>query len=506
MKYKNPVISGFHPDPSVCAVGEDYYLVNSSFEYFPGIPLFHSKNLVDWKQIGHVLTRDTQLQLKRKHSFTTSQGIYAPTIRYHKGRFYVIANNVTTMETFYVWADSPEGPWSDPVVIRNCVGYDPSLLFDENGKVYLTIAGYPGMGPDGIYQAELDIETGEMLSEIKFIWEGTGGKSPEGPHLYKINEWYYLMIAEGGTEFGHMETIARSKNPYGPFESHPNNPILSNRSTDKAIQATGHADLVQTSDGNWWGMFLGIRPVKNTKCHHLGRETHLAAVKWTEDGWPMIGENGKVDIENNLTNLLPPQPLTWKETEDFDCNKLSFEWNFFRHLKSDFWSLSEKPGWLTLYGQDITLNDNQSPTLVARRQQHFNCKISTLLEFSPKQNGEEAGLTVFMNEKFHYEIIKKNSKIILRRRVGSMVCLQFEQEYYDSNVIFEVKATELDYQFVFINPDGETIIMGTCETSLLSTQVAGGFTGVYFGLYATGNGKYSTTPAHFDYFKYEIIQ
>jgi xylan 1,4-beta-xylosidase len=506
MKYTNPIILGFHPDPSICSVGEDYYLVTSSFEYFPGIPIYHSKDLVNWEQIGHVLTRESQLQLTREHSYIPSQGIFAPTIRYYNGRLYVITTNITIRKSFYVWADCPDGPWSEPIFIEGLRGYDPSLFFDDDGKVYLTAAGFPGAGPEGILQAEIDIKTGKLLNECQFIWEGTGGSSPEGPHLYKINDWYYLLIAEGGTEFGHMVTIARSRNPYGPFKSNPNNPILSNRSTKKQIQATGHADLIQAPDGTWWAVFLGIRPVKSTKLHHLGRETNLAPVEWSDEGWPVIGNNGQVEMEHDAKTLQLSIPQPWQEVDDFDDKTLSPVWNFYRNPHENSWSLTEKPGTLTLYGQPCTLNETNSPAFVGRRQQHFNCVVSTLMEFSPNQEGEEAGLTVFMNENFHYDIAKTvqqgKSIILFRRRVGSLWKVENEIEYGEPSVGLIIKATDTCFTFSFATTEGEEKVIGSGETSFLSTQIAGGFTGIYFAMYATGNGKASESPGHFDYFKY----
>lgn len=505
MIYTNPVISGFHPDPSICKVGDHYYLVTSSFEYFPGIPIFHSKDLVNWHQIGHVLTRESQLPLKRVREFPASQGIYAPTIRYYNERYYVITTNMTTMKNFYVWAEKPEGPWSEPIIIEDWIGFDPSLYFGQDGTVYLTGAGLPMVEPEGIYQAEIDIETGKLLSDRRLIWKGTGHSSPEGPHLYKINDWYYLMIAEGGTEYGHMVTIARSKNPFGPFESNPNNPILSNRSTDKVIQATGHADLIQDTNGSWWAVFLGIRPIPGTKLHHLGRETNLAPVHWTNEGWPIIGTNGQADLQYNTNLSTNNQSQFRAEKEDFNTENLSPVWNFYRNPASDSWSLTEKPGYLTLYGKACTLNDQDSPTFVGRRQQHFNCEVSSLLEFNPKYEGEEAGLTVFMNENFHYEMArtfkKGKSFIVFRRRVGSIV-VEEEIEYSHPTVVFGIEANESNYTFYSQSPNGERVIVGTGETTFLTKEIAGGFTGIFFGMYATGNGMDAKTPAHFDYFIY----
>ncbi|MBT2725827.1 glycoside hydrolase family 43 protein [Bacillus sp. ISL-75] len=507
MKYSNPVISGFHPDPSVCRVGKDYYLVTSSFEFFPGIPIFHSTDLVNWKQIGHVLTRESQLPLTRIHRMGPSQGIFAPTIRYHNGRFYVITTNITTNKNFYVHAEQPEGPWSEPIVVEGWGGIDPSLYFDEDGKVYLSgTSSFGSSEPVGIYQAELDIDSGQLLTERQLIWKGTGGSSPEGPHLYKINGWYYLMISEGGTEYGHMVTIARSRSPYGPFESNPNNPILSNRSTDEPIQATGHADFVQAGDGTWWSVFLGIRPVGYPKRHHLGRETNLASVHWTEEGWPIIGAAGRAELENSAGSHPLGQSQPWQEKENFDNAFLSPVWNFYRNPIANSWSVTERSGWLTLHGQSCTLNDTGSPTFVGCRQQHFNCEITALMEFIPNEDGEEAGLTVFMNENYHYDIartLKEGKSIILfRRRIGSLWKVEAEVEYDEPTVVFGIQADDFSFTFSFTSSSGEKITLGKGESSLLATEVAGGFTGLFFGMYATGNGKISTAPAHFDYFNY----
>ncbi|MEH7073436.1 glycoside hydrolase family 43 protein [Neobacillus drentensis] len=504
MKYNNPVISGFHPDPSICKAGEDFYLVTSSFEYFPGVPIFHSKDLVNWKQIGHCLTRKSQLPLYEAKS---SMGIFAPTIRFNNGKFYMITTNLTIGKNFIVWSEKPEGPWSEPIWL-DWPGIDPSLLFDENGKVYLTgTQDIFSSEPSGIYQAEIDVNTGEIFTERRLIWQGSGGAHSEGPHLYHINGWYYLVIAEGGTEYGHMVTMARSKQPFGPFESHPTNPILTHRSTASPIQATGHADLVQYIDGSWWTVFLGIRPAPipfSGKHHHLGRETFLAPVDWTEEGWPIIG--AQVEFEMDGRTLQIEEKELWKGKDDFNEPALDFSWNFLRNSGEECWSLTDRPGFLTLYGSSTGLNDLDSQAFVGRRQQHFDCNVSTLLEFSPTQEGEEAGLTVFMNERFHYEIalgIREGvRKVFVRRRIGSLWNVESEHEYGEEGIILTVHADAKNYTFSYQLPGGESIIIGTGECSLLSTEVAGGFTGVYFGLYATGTRQKTSAPAYFDWFEY----
>jgi xylan 1,4-beta-xylosidase len=505
MKFSNPVLSGFYPDPSVCRVGADYYLVTSSFEYFPGVPIFHSTDLVNWRQLGHCLTSESQLPLANSAS---SHGIFAPTLRYNNGRFYMITTNVTIRKNFYVWADDPAGPWSEPIWLEDWPGIDPSLLFDEDGKVYLTgTSDFSGGEPTGIYQTELDIETGTRIGERKLIWQGTGGSFPEGPHLYRINGWYYLLIAEGGTEYGHIVTIARSETPFGPFESCPHNPVLTHRSTDNKIQATGHADLVQTAAGEWWAVFLGIRPVGYPAVHHLGRETFLAPVIWTADGWPNIGDNGQAALELDRPSLPRSEPAAWSAFDHFDQPELPLYWNFLRNPDPLSWSLSERPGWLTLHGLAASLDDTQAQAFIGRRQQHFHAKWSTLLEFNPLRNAEEAGLTVLMNERHHYEIaftmLEGRRQVIVRRRIGSLWKIEHAVDYSDSSIVLGIEAEEKQYTFTYAAPGGSTHVLGTGECSMLAKEVAGGFTGVYVGLYATGHGTAASSPAYFDWFNYD---
>ncbi|MEI2394728.1 MULTISPECIES: glycoside hydrolase family 43 protein [Paenibacillus] len=502
MQYMNPVIPGFHPDPSICRVGEDYYLVSSSFHYFPGVPIFHSRDLIHWQQIGHCLDRKEQINLAR---IPSSYGIFAPTLRHIKGYFYMITTNVRRIEggNFYVRALKPSGPWSEPVWL-DWPGIDPSLFCDEDGKVYITGTNDFEGEEAGIYQAEIDLESGRLLSTRRLIWKGTGGKSPEGPHLYVIQGEYYLMISEGGTEYGHMVTIARSSQPYGPFEADPENPILSHRSLSCSVQATGHADLVQAHDGSWWAVCLGIRTV--SRKHHLGRETFLAPVQWSEEGWPVIGTKGSIDLQMAAPAFMSAESAIPVTREHFSEQKLSDNWNFIRNPYSADWSLTERPGWLTLRGSRLTLDDPDSPAFVGRRQQHMECTVSSLIEFDPALEGDEAGLTVIMDERFHYEIalaFKNGRKVVLlRRRLGTLSNIEAEVEYTSQSIILEVEADPKLYTFAFYVPNGERIILGQGECGLLSSEVAGGFTGVYFGLYATGNGKNAGSPAYIDWFDY----
>ncbi|PZT57316.1 glycoside hydrolase family 43 protein [Paenibacillus silvae] len=502
MNYSNPIIPGFYPDPSICRVQDDYYLVTSTFEYFPGVPIFHSKDLVHWHKIGHVLTSTEQLSLGNAWR---SGGIYAPTLRYHEGCFYMATTNVSSGGNFYVRSEQAEGPWSRPVYVAQD-GIDPSLLFDEDGRVYFQSA-CNGQDGEGIYQCEIDISTGHKLSESRLIWKGTGGAAPEAPHLYKINGFYYLMIAEGGTEYGHMETIARSDAPYGPYVPCPHNPILSNRSLKSSIHAVGHADLVQIQDGSWWAVCLGIRPPAYPMRHHLGRETFLASVTWTPDGWPMIGENGRLHAvmdSPNLPEFKWPAPVS---LDHFDQPALGLDWIHLRNPAPNSVSLHESPGHLTLYGNSSSLDDGKNPAFVGRRLSHFCCSIAAMLDFEPAYENEEAGLTVYMNEKYHYDLavkrIQGEKKWIWRRIVGSLRL----EEVLDCNcgdgpVTLHVGADPDQFTFSIKHELSDIYSLGSAETHLLSSEVAGGFTGIIVAMYAYSPAE-APTPARFDWFNYE---
>lgn len=496
MQFTNPVIPGFYPDPSICRVGDDFYLVTSTFEYFPGVPIFHSKDLVHWQQIGHCLTTEEQLPLAGAGN---SSGIYAPTLRYHKGWFYMVTTNVGGIGNFYVKTRNPEGPWSEPVTVDQD-GIDPSLLFDDDGRVYFQSARN-----GAIYQCEIDIETGRLLSGSRLIWKGTGGAHPEAPHVYKIKDYYYLMIAEGGTEYGHMETISRSSNPFGPYESCPHNPILSNRSMDIPIHATGHADLIQAQDGSWWAVCLGIRPVSYPFRHHLGREVFLAGVSWSDDGWPIIGNNGHI----HPVMEAPELPETrWPESpvrDDFDEFRLGLEWTFLRNPCPGHWSLEERPGYLTLHGQQATLDDYSSPAFVGRRLRHLSSRIQAAIEYEPVNEGEEAGLTIYMNGNYHYELAIRRTggrkALVFRRTVGSLK-VEDITDCPEGNGVLQIRALPERFEVSYCTMDSQVLDMGWGESHLLSTEVAGGFTGIFIAMYATSPAKHNT-PAYFDWFDYE---
>jgi alpha-N-arabinofuranosidase len=511
LSYRNPIIPGFYPDPSICRVGADYYLVNSSFEYFPGIPIWHSRDLVHWQQIGNVLNRASQLNLKGCQPYN---GIYAPTIRFHQGIYYVIATLVgggQVYKNFYVTATDPVGPWSDPIFYDQH-GIDPSLFFDDDGRCYfLSNRATKSNDPRAIYQSEINLKTGARISEIKEIWKGSGGSYVEGPHMYKKEGWYYLLTAEGGTSTGHMVSIARSKQVWGPFESNPANPILTNRMAYDALKGAGHADLVQAVDSSWWMVHLAFRP-KVDGIHFLGRETCLTPVEWPRNTWPIVNANGTA-TEKNVKH--PPgyipgseQPFSGLQNTEFD-RPLGFEWMHLRNPDSSHYSLSARPGWLQLKGSPFTLSQWDSPTLIARRQQHFNFVVSTRVDFSPGGPQEEAGLTLFMRDRFHYDFYIANEGmnrwIYLRYTLDSLQQVLAKQLLPKGEIELEVKGDRYNYVFYCTSKEGVKKQVGLLNTRFLGTEVAGGYNGVVIGLYATGNGSMSQTPAYFDFFHYKSL-
>lgn len=482
MKYRNPVIPGFFPDPSVCRVGDTYYLVCSSFQFFPGVPLFESKDLVNWTQIGNVLTRESQLPLQNANSVG---GIYAPTIRYNDGRFYMVTTNVTNGGNFYVWTDDIHGEWSDPIYVEQG-GIDPSLYF-EDGKAYFMSNGTDENGVARIFQCEIDISTGKKLTEAKAIWEGCGGRFLESPHLYKINGTYYLMASEGGTEYGHMVVYAKGNDIYGPFESYAGNPVLTNRNLGGyQIQGCGHADLVDDPQGNWWMVHLGFRQIGNWVMHHItGREVYLVPVTFDKDGWFTAGVNGTTRCEIE-TDRLPEILQNPVPDRSFENTVVGVEWVFMGNPAMDDYLIGEN--YLRLRSNGRSLSDaNGNPTFIGIRQQEMNLHIACDVTCSP----QEAGVTMYMTPDQHYEIAVRPAEcgyeIIRRRQIGDLVVedgnIPVPAEC--GNVKLIVDCSNYVYQFK-AECGGTCYDLGSAQTKFLSTEVAGNFTGVMIGLYAQG--------------------
>lgn len=501
--YRNPIIRGFNPDPSVCRVNDDYYLVTSSFEYFPGLPIYHSKDLVNWQQIGHCLTRDSQLPLQQAPA---SAGLYAPSLRYHDGLFYVICTNVSGGGNFYCTATDPAGPWSDPIWV-DINSIDPDIFWDDDGRTYFVTQGY-----EGIRVTEIDILTGNTTAPERLVWGGIGGRFPEAPHIYKKDGYYYLMLGEGGTEYMHSVTIGRSKNLYGPYESCPLNPILTHANRlgqTNLIQGVGHGDLVQAQDGSWWMVFLGFRVTHQFAYYHvLGRETFLAPVDWPTGGWPQVNGNGTVSLEMKVPTL-PLQPFEAAPVRTtFNEGQLPLEWQYLRNPIRENYSLTEKKGSLRITPSPYTLNDADAVSMVCRRQTEHNFSAATELEFNALKTHEEAGMTLIQNNTHHYDLLFTKSgdrRIVqLRVRVGSLSYIAAEKEVEGNRVLLKIEGTPDHYSFYLADPKNQEYIeLGKQDTRYLSTEVAGGFTGVMIGLYASSNGELSSAKAFFDWFDYE---
>lgn len=525
MTFRNPILPGFYPDPSICRVGEDYFLVTSSFEYFPGLPIFHSLDLVHWRQLGHVIDRPSQLCLDGLQS---SKGLYAPTIRYHNGTFYVIntlvpnaVDPVPPHGNFIVTATDPAGPWSDPYWLDDAPGIDPSLLFDDDGRVWYTGNRVPPAGEDypghrEIWLQELDLDAMQLTGPKYALWDGAAKQAihPEAPHLYKIDGTYYLVIAEGGTDANHAATIARSKTVTGPYVSCPRNPILTHRERgfSSTIAATGHADLVQTQHGEWWLVALGVRPYSDPFGpgwhYNLGRETFLAPVSWEADGWPVVNPGrGGIECEFSRPNLpAHPWPVA-PARDDFDSDKLTFCWNFLRTTTDQFWSLTERPGHLRLRLRPEKVSEWSSPSFVGRRQQHKNFVAQAAMDFVPERAHECAGLVVFQSSDFHFRFVLSGTNgtgviRLIRRQKGEESILA-EKPVSPGRVYLKVEAQGQAYSFSVSGDGSQWEPVAECvDGRILSTTVAGGFVGTYIGMYASSNGLPSQATADFDWFEY----
>ncbi|MCL2252916.1 MAG: glycoside hydrolase family 43 protein [Lachnospiraceae bacterium] len=507
IKYKNPILKGFYPDPGICRKGDDYYMVTSSFEFFPGVPIFHSKDLVNWTQIGHCLTRESQLPL---HNVRYSMGIFAPVIRYHKqkDRFYMVTTNVTKFGNFFVYADDPLGEWSEPILI-NQGGIDPSLFFEDDGTAYFISNAYEGDDPrSGFLLSQIDLETGRLLTKPTPVWGGIGESAPEAPHIYKIGAWYYQMIAEGGTELGHMETIARSRNLFGPYEPCPMNPILTHRNKkNHQIQATGHADLIQDIYGEWWAVFLGYRET-HAYFHHLGRETFLAPVEWVDE-WPIINGGRAIEFEMNVPSkaVILQSRVNEYHTDFTKGIELPFV-----HLRNPYPENYESTeSGLKLIGSEFNLADEDSPTFLGFRQKDHESRLEIDFSFSPIVNGDEAGVTVFYKHDAHMDVYvgMENGRRFLcfKKSVGDIlhICAYlpiFEGELSDDKITIIVKSDKLKYYFSAV-VDGKEIFLGEGLTRYVSTESHQlGFTGTFLAIYATGNGKKASSDALFSRFEY----
>jgi xylan 1,4-beta-xylosidase len=527
-QFTNPILAGFYPDPSVCKVGSDYYLVNSTFSYYPGIPVFHSKDLVHWNLISHVMDRPEQMDLT---GLGVSRGIFAPDIAFHDGTFYVMCTLVDRGGNFVVTAKDPHGPWSNPVFTPEIKGIDPSLFFDDNGEAYVI---YNSDAPDNkpLYDGHrtikmygVDIKNLKVKGEPRILVNGGSdiSKKPiwiEGPHIYKKDGYYYLMAAEGGTGDNHSEVIFRSKQVEGPYVPFERNPILTQRHLDKnrknPITSTGHADLVEGANGEWWAVFLGCRPYApvDQDYYNTGRETFLAPVQWN-DGWPIINP-GKNEIQYRY-------PMPFKDSrekseiplsgnfvyrDNFDSDQLKSNWVFLRTVKETWYDLTKRKGSLAMQVRPSTCLEKTNPSFVAHRQQHQVGSASTSLDFSPRNENEKAGMVVFQNENHFYFLcksVKENAAVIeLYKSAGAGMELLASQPLTSSKAVkLKIESNGNAYSFLFADDSGKwEVVRENVDAKFLSTRVAGGFVGAMYALYATSQGQPSETISYFDWFEY----
>lgn len=535
--FTNPILAGFYPDPSICRVGEDYFLVVSSFAYFPGIPVFHSKDMVHWNRIGAVLDRPGQFDAT---GLGVSRGVFAPSIRHHKGRFYVTCTLVDKGGNFIATAEKAEGPWSDLVWIPQINGIDPSPFFDDDGKAYVV---YNSIPPDDkpLYDGHRTIRMYELnLSTLKVVGEElllvNGGvditKKPiwiEAPHIFKKDGYYYLMCAEGGTADQHSEVVFRSRDVRGPYAPFSGNPILTQRHLDPKrpfpVTAAGHADFVETPSGEWWAVFLACRPYQvvtawGEEFYNTGRETFLAPVQWV-DGWPVINPDSK-EVQYRYPVPMKPSggeaeiPLSGNFTyrDEFTTGKLKPNWIFLRTPLEEWYSLSEQQGSLAIRLRPETAAGNGNPSFVGHRQQHLRGAVSVALDVTPVADHEKAGLLVFQNEKHFYFLCKSldgGSPVVqLYRSPGGEIDNNQMTLIASRNLSIEngqlslkVEARGAMYAFSFGERSGEwNLLKDSVDARFLSTRVAGGFVGCVIALYGTSDGKPSSTTAYFDWFEY----
>ncbi|MCL2004277.1 MAG: glycoside hydrolase family 43 protein [Oscillospiraceae bacterium] len=493
LPYENPIIKGYNPDPSICRAGEDYYLVTSSFEYFPGVPVYHSRNLANWTLIGHCLTRKEQLELDVARP---SGGIYAPTLRYHNGTFYMTTTNVSHKGNLIVTADNPAGPWSDPVWIEQG-GIDPDLFFDDDGTVYFTSTA-PAGGRHGISICTLDPETLRQKTETVFLTEGGGGRFAEAPHLFKKDGMVYLMLAEGGTEYGHMVTFFRSAAAAGPYEPCPHNPVLTHRgraAQHNPIQCAGHADLLEDHNGNWWMVALGVRTLPGVMLHNLGRETFLAPVTW-EDGWPAV-RDGMLKL--SMSGPLPGAPWAREKgfSDDFTSDKPDYL--YVRNPEPGRYVRDAQSKTLTLRGNGVSLREKglsarekeaavPPPVFLGVRQTEF--ELTAKAEVTASSDIAKGGLAAWYGPDYHYVIyLTRYGGVTYARTACRVHGMEVKSDrvpiYGDSATLCIITGKDY-YSLCYTDGAGSTVELARGATAGLCTEGTATmtFTGTLLGMFA----------------------
>lgn len=517
--FKNPILSGFYPDPSICRVGDTYYMVNSSFEWYPGLPIHRSKDLVNWEKIGHGLYRPDQIVYQ--DGLKNSNGIFAPSIRYHKGTFYIITTMVGQKGNFIITAKNPSGPWSDPMWIKDAPGIDPSLFWDDDGRCYYTGASvvdgtnneWPGK--NGAWMQEIDPDKGILIGEKKQLTYGhaSNARWAEGPHLYKIDGEYVLLIGEGGTSEFHAVTIFNSKNLWGPYIPNHANPIMTHRHlayTYPIIQ-TGHADLVQTQNGEWWSVLLAKRPVEGYSI--LARETFLAKVEIShqESGVTLIYNPGYGLLKTEQTRPDLPWTSVPKliSMDNFDSETIDLEWNCLRSPKMQWYH--QVNGKMEIDLRPQTVSEWKNPSYLAKRVKHHGYEVSTKMRFSSKKENEQAGLVLYRKSSTHYQLLRQQNEIVLLKTTAKEVNAEkglteevARMPYNGKEVILKVVGKGLKATFYYGSSEIDIMQIGEVQDlSHFGDEIAWGFNGTYVGMYATSSGQESKSKARFDWFEYE---
>lgn len=536
---KNPIMPGFFPDPSICAVGGDYYLINSTFAYFPGLPIMHSRDLVHWEQIGNAMHRQEQLPLKNAGH---SQGLFAPTMRYHDGTYYVICTNVSHGGNYIVTAENPAGPWSDPYYLEGADGIDPSLFFDEDGKCYY-IGTHPN--PEGcqyngdyyIWIQELDVQSMKLVGEVHNVWNGSSKQIPwpEGPHLYKKDGYYYIMHAEGGTGPEHAVSVCRSKTVFGPYQNNYCNPILTHRhlGRDYPIKYVGHSDIIETPAGEWYMVMLAVRPLEGYTT--MGRETFLAKVVWEND-WPVVNPGVGLltdEVEIDLPEWDPSKDTAFdtsancvpgsSRTYDFAAmKKLGDEFLMLRNPGDDLYTLDGDG--LKLSFRTETLKEKASPSYIAVRQQHHQFEAVASLRTDNLTEGRRAGIALMQSNEYHLrvEISRMDEEklwadvILCRKGEDHVVChtaYGFQRQEHDDRTWLSLKEISVAVKVDGLKASVELwptqdmsergLFCDALDIRDLSTEVAGGFVGCTVGMYAVSDGECSGQSACFKSFTYQ---
>lgn len=511
--FKNPILPGYHPDPSICRVGEDYYLINSSFEWYPAIPIYHSNDLVNWELIGYGGSSDNNFKLD--YDAKDSGGIFAATIHYHNGLFYIITTNTGRQGNFYITANDPAGPWSEPTYI-NTTGIDPALFWDNDGRSY-----YVGQGnitdkseykqQKGAWLQEIDLVSGKMIGEAKQLTHGhsTRAHAGEGPHLYKIGGKYILMIAEGGTYRGHAMTTFYSDSLWGPYIASTSNPIITHRhlGPTNPVSSIGHADIVQTQNGDWWMVTLGRRHFNGFV--YLSRETFLSPLNIYTEGTPynevmlVVNEGKGMMPEVAKCPKLPWTPYPKDPIRDnFNSDKLDAQWNTLRVMEYNWYNL--KDGKLTIDVRPERASELVNSSLIAKRISHHTFIASTRMNFKTKKSNEEAGLILYRSSICHMSLTKSNGELIVKYRIKGEDREVARVACNLDDVILMMESNGKDVIFKYGEPNKPfiTIDNATIPLAIISDDYIGKYSGPMVGVYASSNDEKSKNSATFEWFDY----